>query len=180
MGVFNLIRSFFSGYKNATGWPPHITMVSWIMAGQVDSELQLRYLHYLGGDAYYEPRYMLPLNDGGFLIHAAKFNHNTRLHDMYFIKLNREGLITSNKSELNLIKRAFLSPNPAKENLSVECWLTSAEAILFSLTGVEITTFKLEQGTTMLPLQNLKPGMYLLNISVPGKGVIETHKFIKL
>jgi hypothetical protein len=171
---------FFSGYKNATGWPPHITMVSWIMAGQVDSELQLRYLHYLGGDAYYEPRYMLPLNDGGFLIHAAKFNHNTRLHDMYFIKLNREGLITSNKTGLNLIKRAFLSPNPAKEYLSVECWLTSAEAILFSLTGVEITTFKLEQGTTMLPLQNLKPGMYLLNISVPGKGVIETHKYIKL
>jgi len=170
---------FFAGFKNAALTLPGPSKVSWLMAGQVDRQLQSRFLHYIGGDAYYETRYMLPLSDGGFLIHAGKLNRATQLYDAYFIKLNREGLITSNKTGLNLIKRAFLSPNPAKEYLSVECWLTSAEAILFSLTGVEITTFKLEQGTTMLPLQNLKPGMYLLNISVPGKGVIETHKFIK-
>jgi hypothetical protein len=179
IGCLNPDTIFFSGYKNATGWPPSINRVSWIMAGQVDSQLQLRYLHYLGGDAYYEPRYMLPLIDGGFLIHAAKFNHETKLHDMYFIKLNREGLITSNKPGQIIINRAFISPNPAKEYLKVECMLKQAKASVLTLSGAEIFAYKLEQGTTNLPIQNLKPGMYLLNISTAGKGVIETHKFIK-
>lgn len=170
---------FFSGFKPATGWPPAINRVSWVMAGQVDSGLQLRYLHYIGGDAFYYPRYMLPLEDGGFLIHAGKFNHETKLHDMYFIKLNREGLITSNKSSQIIINRAFISPNPAKEYIKVECMLKQAEASVLSLAGAEIFAYKLEQGTTSLPIQNLKPGMYLLKISTMGKGVIETHKFIK-
>lgn len=170
---------FFSGFKNATGWPPAINRVSWIMAGQVDGQLQLRYLHYLGGDAFYEPRYMLPLSDGGFVIHAPRFNHETDLYDMYFIKLNREGLITSNKPGQIIINRAFISPNPAKEYLKVECMLKQAEASVLTLSGAEISAYKLVQGTTNLPIQNLKPGMYLLKISTMGKGVIETHKFIK-
>jgi hypothetical protein len=171
---------FFSGFKNATGWPPALTRVSWIMAGQVDSELQLRYLHYLGGNAFYEPRYMLPLSDGGFLIHAPKFNHDTDLYDMYFIKLNREGLITSNKPSQITINRAFISPNPAKEYLKVECMLKEAEASILSLAGAEIFVYKMEQGTTILPIHNLKAGMYILGIALPGKGIIETLKFIKL
>lgn len=179
VGCLNPDSIFFSGYKNGTGWPPAINRVSWIMAGQVDGQLQLRYLHYLGGDAYYEPRYMLPLEDGGFLIHSAKFNHETKLHDMYFIKLNREGLITSNKPGQIIINRAFISPNPAKEYLKVECMLKQAEASVLTLSGAEISAYKLVQGTTNLPIQNLKPGMYLLKISTVGKGVIETHKFIK-
>jgi hypothetical protein len=170
---------FFSGFKNATGWPPAINRVSWIMAGQVDGQLQLRYLHYLGGDAFYEPRYMLPLSDGGFVIHAPRFNHETDLYDMYFIKLNREGLITSNKPGQIIINRAFISPNPAKEYLKVECMLKQAEASVLTLSGAEISAYKLVQGTTNLPKQNLKPGMYLLKISTVGKAVIETHKFIK-
>jgi hypothetical protein len=170
---------FFSGYKNATGWPPSSTHVSWIMAGQVDSQLQLRYLHYIGGDAFYETRYILPLSDGGFVIHAPRFNHDTDLYDLYFIKLNREGLITSNKPGQIIINRAFISPNPAKEYLKVECMLKQAEASVLTLAGAEIFSYKLEQGTTNLPIQNLKPGMYLLKISTMGKGVIETHKFIK-
>ena len=170
---------YFSGYKNVTLWAPTSTRVSWIMAGQVDRQLQPRYLHYIGGDAYYEPRYILPLSDGGFLIHAGKFNHDTDLYDMYFIKLNREGLITENKPNQTIIKRAYISPNPAGETLKVECMLKGAEARVISLAGSELAVYNLQQGVSQLNLNNLKPGMYLLNITMPCKGIIETHKFIK-
>lgn len=173
---------FFAGFKNALSSisPPSVNRVSWIIAGQVDRQLQPRYLHYIGGDAYYETRYMLPLSDGGFLIHAGKYNHVTKLYDAYFIKLNKEGLITGNKPEHTIINRAFISPNPAKETLKVECVLKGAEARVLSLSGIELTTFNLEQGTTVLPLHDLSPGMYLLSIVLPDKVTIETHKFIKL
>ena len=180
LGCIHPDTIFYSGYKNVTIWPPGLTRVSWIMAGQVNSQLQSRFLHYLGGDAYYEPHYVLPLSDGGFVIHAGKFNHNTDLYDMYFIKLNKEGLITGNKPTQTIINRAFISPIPAKETLRVECMLNGAKARILSLSGIELTTFNLELGTTVLPLYDLSPGMYLLNITIPDKVVIETHKFIKL
>ncbi|MDD3744027.1 MAG: T9SS type A sorting domain-containing protein [Lentimicrobiaceae bacterium] len=171
---------FFAGFKNAALTLPGPSKVSWLMAGQVDSQLQPRFLHYIGGDAYYEARYMLPLSDGGFLIHAGKLNRATQLYDAYFIKLNKEGLITGNKPEHTIINCAFISPNPAKENLKVECMLKGAEARVLSITGTELAVYGLEQGASLIPLQDLKPGMYLLGIAVPGKGLIETHKFIKL
>ncbi|HAH59192.1 MAG: T9SS type A sorting domain-containing protein [Lentimicrobiaceae bacterium] len=171
---------FFAGFKNAALTYPGPSKVSWIMAGQVDSQLQPRFLHYIGGDAYYEVKYMLPLSDGGVLIHAGKLNRDTQLYDAYFIKLNREGLITGNKPVHTVINRAFISPNPAKETLKVECMLKGAKAQVLSLTGTELALYGLEQGTSLIPLHDLKPGMYLLGITLPGKGIIETHKFIKL
>ena len=58
--------------------------------------------------------------------------------------------------------------------------LKGAEARVLSLTGTELAVYGLEQGASLLPLHDLKPGMYLLGIALTGKGIIETHKFIKL
>jgi hypothetical protein len=58
--------------------------------------------------------------------------------------------------------------------------LKGAKAQVLSLTGTELALYGLEQGTSLIPLHDLKPGMYLLGITLPGKGIIETHKFIKL
>lgn len=170
---------YFSGFKHVTFYPPSPSMRNWIVAGQTDAQLNPRFIHYIGGDQYYETRYMLATSDGGFVIQAGVFNHKTLHYDLLFLKLNNQGLITGNSSNKIVVNRAFISPNPAKEHLKVECMLKQAEASVLTLSGAEIFSYKLEQGTTNLPIQNLKPGMYLLKISTVGKGVIETHKFIK-
>lgn len=171
---------YFAGYKHKTLYQPNPGMRNWIVAGQTDGQLQPRFVHYIGGDQYYETRYMLATSDGGFVIQAAVFNHQTSQYDLLFLKLNKEGLITNSKPNEVPIKRAYIGPNPATEFLKVECMMQGAEARVSSLTGTELTTFSLEQGTTLLSLQGIKPGIYLLSIALPGKGVIETHKFIKL
>lgn len=170
---------YFAGYKHKTLFQPYPGMINWIIAGQTDGQLQPRFVHYIGGDQYYETRYMLATSDGGFVIQAAVFNHQTSQYDLLFLKLNNEGLITGNNKKNIPVKRAFISPNPATDYLKVDCMLKEAQAKVLSITGSAIAIYGLNQGTTMLPIQNLKPGMYLLNISIPGKGVIETHKFIK-
>ncbi len=170
---------YFSGYKHKTMYQPNPGMLNWIVAGQTDAQLNPRFIHYIGGDQYYETRYMLATSDGGFVIQAGVFNHKTLHYDLLFLKLNNQGLITGNSSNKIVVNRAFISPNPAKEYLKVECMLKQAEASVLTLSGAEISAYKLEQGTTNLPIQNLKPGMYLLKISTVGKGVIETHKFFK-
>lgn len=171
---------YFAGYKHKTLWQPTPNIRNWILAGQTDGQLQPRFLHYIGGDAYYETKYMLATSDGGFVILAGVFNQQTLVYDFLFLKLNKEGLITNSKPNDVPIKRAYISPNPASEFLKVECMFQGAEARVLSLTGIELSNFNLEQGTTVFPLHDIKPGMYLLNIVLPGKGVIETHKFIKL
>jgi hypothetical protein len=155
-------------------------MRNWIVAGQTDGQLQPRFVHYIGGDQYYETRYMLATSDGGFVIQAAVFNHQTSVYDLLFLKLNNEGLITGNNQKNIPVKRAFISPNPAAELLRVDCLLPGAQAEILSLTGTTIGEFGLNIGSTLLPLHQLKPGIYLLGITLPGEGIVETHKFVKL
>ncbi len=72
-----------------------------------------------------------------------------------------------------------ISPNPVSDRLEVECRLIGAEARLMNLSGIEISSHPLQQGASFIPVHDLKPGMYLLNIVMQGKGVVETHKFVK-
>jgi hypothetical protein len=171
---------YFAGYKHKTLFQPHPGMINWIIAGQTDGQLQPRFVHYIGGDQYYETRYMLATSDGGFVIQAAVFNHQTSQYDLLFLKLNNEGLITGNNQKNIPVKRAFISPNPATDYLKVDCMLKEGQAKVLSITGSTIAIYSLSEGTTYLPLYNLKPGMYILGIALPGEGIIETHKFNKL
>jgi hypothetical protein len=171
---------YFAGYKHKTLFQPNPGMRNWIVAGQTDGQLQPRFVHYIGGDQYYETRYMLATSDGGFVIQAAVFNHQTSVYDLLFLKLNNEGLITGNNQKNIPVKRAFISPNPAAELLRVDCLLPGAQAEILSLTGTTIGEFGLNIGSTLLPLHQLKPGIYLLGITLPGEGIVETHKFVKL
>jgi len=72
-----------------------------------------------------------------------------------------------------------ISPNPVSDRLEVECRLIGAEARLMNLSGIEISSHPLQQGASFIPVHDLKPGMYLLNIVMQGKGLVETHKFVK-
>ena len=171
---------YFSGYKHKTMYQPNPGMLNWIVAGQTDAQLNPRFIHYIGGDQYYETRYMLATSDGGFVIQAGVFNHKTLHYDLLFLKLNNQGLITGNSSNKTAVKRAFISPNPATDFLRVDCFLPFAKANIMTLTGTTMLEFNLNTGSTRLPLQQLKPGIYLLGITVPGSGLIETHKFVKL
>lgn len=171
---------YFAGYKHKTLYQPNPGMINWIIAGQTDGQLQPRFVHYIGGDQYYETRYMLATSDGGFVIQAAVFNHQTSQYDLLFLKLNNEGLIITSNQKNIPVKRAVISPNPATEFLKVDCMLPGAKARVITLTGITIADYKLNQGTTLLPLHNLKKGLYLLGIALNGEGNIETHKFIKL
>lgn len=171
---------YFAGYKHVTFYPPSPSMRNWIVAGQTDAQLNPRFIHYIGGDQYYETRYMLATSDGGFVIQAGVYNHQTSLYDLLFLKLNNQGLITGNSSNKTAVKRALISPNPATDFLRVDCFLPFAKANITTLTGTTMMEFNLNTGSTRLPLQQLKPGIYLLGITVPGSGLIETHKFVKL
>lgn len=72
-----------------------------------------------------------------------------------------------------------INPNPVTDQLEVNCRQIGAVARLITLSGTELSSYPLQQGTTFIPVFDLKPGMYMLNIIMQGKGVVETHKFVK-
>jgi len=169
---------YFAGFKNNNQWPPSPTTVSWIMVGQTDSLLQPRFLHYIGGDGYYQPNYIIATPDGGCFVSFGKWSPEKYVYDLVFLKLNNEGLIVGDHQPGLEIKKAIVYPNPATDNIQVETALRNATMHIFSLSGDFMGSHALDIGTTTIDIQGFAPGTYAYTIT-NNKGQIENGKFIK-
>jgi hypothetical protein len=168
----------YAGTKKLIIGGPGPNSVSWIMTGQLDQTLQPRYQHFYGGDAYYMTLQTLATSDGGYLICAAKYNHSNQVYDIYFLKLNNEGLLVGNPPPEIPFRKALVWPNPASDVLKVQTGLKHAEIAVFRIDGTLVLTKNLAQGTCEIAIKHLPPGVYTYRINTPD-GYVESGKFIK-
>ena len=169
---------FFAGFKNLDYGYPSPNAVSWIMSGQLDSQLQPRYLHFIGGDAYYETHYILAAKDGGCFICAGVWDPDRQVYDLLFLKLNNEGLLVGNRPPGVIIKKALLYPNPAGEYIYLETALHNAELVIYRVDGIQVLRHTVSGTREMINVVHLAPGPYIYTITTPG-GYSENGKFIK-
>ncbi len=170
---------FIAGDKNHHFGLPSSSRPTWIIAGQVDSLLQPRYINYIGGDAYYETNHMIATNDGGFFIAAAKFNFETQLYNQYFLKLNSEGILVNNKNDDLKIIQSNVWPNPVSDYLNIECYKENSRYEIYNLLGCKLAEGKLQKGKTTINASSFHSGTFILRLIIKDK-VIENHKIIKL
>lgn len=169
---------FFAGIKhNKIGWPPP-GRVSWIMTGQLDEQLEPRYLHFIGGDAYYETYYIIAARDGGSLIGAGKYDHDNEVYDLLFLKLNKDGLIVGLDKPNIPIKKALLYPNPALYSIYIQTALMDATFELFNIEGKKLLSQPISGRANEIEITHLKQGVYIYVISTK-EGYVETGKFVK-
>lgn len=169
---------FFAGYKNKQIGYPSQGIVSWIMTGQLDDQLQPRYLHFIGGDAYYETNYIKATKDGGNLICAGKWDPQTEVYNLLFLKLNNEGLLVGNKPPGIVLKRAMLWPNPVADRLYVQTALRNAKLIIYHIDGNPVSLHSLTSFVEEIDVTHLVPGLYLYTIFTQN-GYSENGKFVK-
>jgi hypothetical protein len=169
---------YIAGTKNMSIWPPPVGYGSWIMTGQLDAMLQPRYLHFIGGDAFYRTEYILATSDGGSFICALKYNHDSNIFDRLFLKLNSEGLLVGHRPPGIQIKKSLLYPNPANAEIALECYLPVTTLKVFDLTGRLLLQQQGFPGKTLVNITGLKAGSYILSIYSENQ-FIESHKFIK-
>lgn len=169
---------YFAGWKHQNIGKPPPGRVSWIMTGQTDAQLQPRYLHFIGGDYYYETLYILATKDGGSLICARRFNHDTQVYDPVFLKLNNEGLLVGTNNPDIQQRMSLLYPNPAYDEVVLETYLDEAIIKVFDLNGSMVGQYSGVKGKNTINLSGLSAGVYVVSLYSKGK-FIENHKLIK-
>jgi hypothetical protein len=169
---------YIAGTKNMSIWPPPEGYGSWIMTGQLDAMLQPRYLHFIGGDAFYRTEYILATSDGGSFICALKYNHDSNIFDRLFLKLNSEGMLVGNNYPDIPLRKALVWPNPASDVLKVQTGLKQAEIAIFRIDGTLVFAKNLAKGSCEIAIKHLPPGVYTYRINTPD-GYVESGKFIK-
>jgi hypothetical protein len=170
---------FFVGLKNLHIGMPNPMTVCWVMTGQVDAELNLRYLRFLGGNDYYLIYYIIATPDGGSFICVTKYNHDTKVYNPVFIKLNNEGMLVGTAINTMQIKDALVYPNPVTDKLEIECYLKDFRIQLFDISGKLLIEQEGVIGKTLIKMDNVKSGSYIIQIISKNGKQIESHTVIK-
>lgn len=169
---------YFAGFKHQRIGKPPPGRVSWIMTGQTNAQLQPRYLHFIGGDQYYETHYILATKDGGSFICAARFNHTTQVYDPVFLKLNIEGLLVGTNHEMIPVTKTVFWPNPFSERLQYHTLHTGSQFRMFDMAGKQVFFTTIHNTNGHIQTGNLLPGSYIYELRYTT-GAIETGKLIK-
>ncbi len=115
--------------------------------------------------------------DGGFAITGMTRENEEDLKRYYLLKTDQDGLVTGVAESPHANPKFKISPNPASELIQIDPGLyTGSYSIdLFSLSGSKVFRMQELINQRFIPVQSLKPGMYILRIHTR-----ETSVFKKL
>ncbi len=115
---------------------------SWFRLFQTDSMLNIRWEHFYGGDACYNLDRIIATHDGGCIMAGTRFDYkshpNLHKRDIYIIKVNSEGLLTSaNGKPAPIVHNAIVFPNPGREVLRIRVAVQYKQSLfqLFNMNG---------------------------------------------
>ena len=151
---------------------------------QTDSLLNVRWERFYGGDNYYyELMKVITTHDGGCLLAGTRYDYNIGIHkrELYFIKVNSEGLITGNQDKpAPNAHEAIVFPNPGKNELKVRIAFQHPESViqLFDMNGKQVLQQNISGQWGAVNTAFLVPGTYLYRIS-NDKGLFESGKWVK-
>lgn len=169
---------FFTGFKNVDLGYPSPYAVSWIMVGQLNQNLEPRYLHFIGGDAYYKTYYIVATNDGGCVVCAGKWSPEIEVYDLLFLKLNSQGLLTGTNAKDVILKKSLLWLNAATNYLHIQTALYNANLTIYNIDGTPVMKHTVMEINEQISVGHLRAGAYIYTISTPD-GYSENGKFIK-
>ena len=154
---------------------------SWIMLNNLDSNLNINWQRFYGGDAFYYLWGLRATQDGGCIMLCTRYDHNTQYHeyDIYILKVDPDGLITriNENSELE-IRNAIIYPNPGTNHINIKTILKNPTFELIDLKGKTIIRKTLNTSTKQINTSNIPSGMYFYRIHNNEK-IIESGKWVK-
>ncbi len=157
--------SNFQKFSWPVGYQP-----SWFLVAKTDTALNLKWVKYYGGDAYYVMMGIDETSDGSILAYGYRYNYSDPDADMdvYIIKLNQYGDVVFTKNIPINSKRVKVYPNPWNEALYIftpeyceKCTFTLSDLFGRAI----IKNLILEPGSTkQVVLNSITPGSYFYSI----------------
>jgi hypothetical protein len=166
-------------------WPWQ-TDNSWLILVNLDSNLNLNWQRFYGGDAFYHLWGLLATQDGGCMMYAVRYDENTQFeeYDVYILKVDSNGLLTSTGEGPHIpINELIIYPNPARDQITVRYPgifdHREREIIIYNSLGNAMRRIYRHPGQVEEPVDicNLPPGLYIAVLTSDGKR-IATGKFV--
>ncbi len=178
---FNMPDSIFVTGTKRTGTGFFPRNPSWIHLEMVNNDLQSCFQRYYGGDAYYWVHKIIATNDGGALVAGNRYDYLTQGYerDVFFLKVNNEGLITSSANETYCPYLPFsVYPNPGGNFPIIHLATKNALLKVYSISGRLLKTMHLKEGANQADFSSLPSGIYILS-SANQNGEVFSTKWIK-
>lgn len=147
----------------------HALVPSSFILHKLNRDYSTKWTKRYGGDAYYEMYGVLATDDGGCMMYGTRYDYNTTpKYDAYILKVNGEGLITS-ESFIPLTLHAIeVYPNPSNGliNLDFKEPLRNVQIRVIDTKGslVHQITLPESQVSATLDLSFLNNGVYSIQI----------------
>jgi hypothetical protein len=171
---------FFGGTSNIV--PPGLyqTEDSWIILNNLNSNLNLNWQRFYGGDAAYFLWALKATLDGGCLLMATRYDADIQDHelDIFILKVDSNGLLTSTGDNPSIpVQQLAIFPNPARDVITIRYpdifGYDDKEIIIFNSLGNKIVHISATKNLTETPVNvsTLPAGLYYTVLRVEGEKV---------
>ncbi|MBI4646071.1 MAG: T9SS type A sorting domain-containing protein [Bacteroidia bacterium] len=153
---------------------------SWYIINKFDSKLNLKWQKYYGGDAYYKLWSVKATSDGGCLLLGTRYNYlnHADMRDIYIIKLDENGNLTSINNPEIKVKEIIVYPNPVTESIYLQTALKqSMDFEFYDITGKKVLQKKNVDSKSVINIKHLHSGMYFYRITDKQR-LIDSGKII--
>ena len=174
---------YYAGVKNLA-FNYYTPVDSWFFLNKLNSNLEVQWQKFYGGDAYYNLWNVLATQDGGCLMAGTRYDYitQTNLRDLYILKVDANGLIVGTGEELpNIsVQDAIVYPNPGNEYFHVQSGPQICGALfeLFDLSGNLVLTTTLDERVDTISTIRLSTGTYPYRITFDNK-MVGSGKWLK-
>ncbi len=159
---------FFAGTINVNALQfPYQEDPSWIMLARLDSNLNVKWERYYGGDAFYCVYDIKATSDGGCIMACIRYDHTIQDYewDVYILKVDSDGLVTSIDDQNHIpISEAILYPNPGNDALNIRTGIPDARIEMFDINGHLILSKEIKNHFESVNTSSLPSASYIYRI----------------
>ena len=173
---------FIGGTTNFSSY--FVKAPSWYFILQTDSNLNVRWERFYGGDARYTMSCIKASNDGGCIVAGNRYdflNDTIEQLDIHILKLNGEGMLVNTPEHPGIeMHEAIVFPNPGTDRvrLRIASQYKQSTFEIFDIRGRQVLSKQIVGKWGEINTGQLIPGTYVYRI-YNHKGLFESGKWIK-
>jgi len=157
---------------------------NWYYVLQTDSNLNIRWERFYGGDACYWMQKIIAANDGGCIMVGTRYDYQNVSEeelDIHILKLNSEGLLVNIQEEPGIeMREALVFPNPGTDYIKVRvaAHYNQSTFELFDINGRIVLTENITGKWGEINTSHLTSGAYTYRV-YNEEGLFESGKWLK-
>lgn len=175
-------NNIFAGATVNTQLSIYPNTYSYIVLEKLDHDLNPKWKRFYGFDAYYLLTSVMATSDSGCLVLASCYDYSTQSNkkDIFYLKVNSQGLLTSSVESTNIVHDALVFPNPGSDCLTIESGpqISGSEFKMKDMEGKQVMSKVLTEQVTKVETQILTSGIYVWDIIFQER-LVESGKWIK-